>query len=95
RLYGGSGLGLAICSKLAGLMGGKLELQNKDGPGSLFCLHLDLPCGTLESLPTVNLPEDCTVFVVDNSAGWRHVLSSWLRDLGIVCHTFANSDPWM
>lgn len=48
RRYGGAGLGLSISLKLAGLLGGKLDLQSTKGEGSSFFLRLpvqptDLP----------------------------------------------------
>mgnify|MGYP005990585469 CR=1 FL=1 len=40
RKYGGTGLGLAICSKLAGMMGGKISMVSEYKVGSTFSLNL-------------------------------------------------------
>ncbi len=38
--FGGSGLGLYISSNLAEMMGGKIEVESREGEGSLFTLRL-------------------------------------------------------
>ena len=51
RQHGGTGLGLAISRRIVRLMGGELELADRDGGGSTFAFAVDLPAGSGTARP--------------------------------------------
>lgn len=46
RVFGGTGLGLPISKQLIELLGGRLEVQSKEGEGSIFTVYLPILIGT-------------------------------------------------
>ncbi len=51
RVYGGTGLGLAITRRIAGLMGGRVDVDSAPGEGSRFSLVVPLVAAALPAAP--------------------------------------------
>jgi len=51
RRFGGTGLGLTICRRLAGMMGGSIEMLSELGKGTTMILDLSLPIAEPKDLP--------------------------------------------
>jgi len=51
RRFGGTGLGLVICRRLAGMMGGSVEMVSEPGVGTTMMLTLSLPIAEPKDLP--------------------------------------------
>jgi PAS domain S-box-containing protein len=87
RKYGGTGLGLTICTRLVGLMGGRIWVDSQLGEGSTF--HFTLLLG-IQSAPTARSapvqPEELRnlpVLIVDDNFTNRRVLQGMLNRWGM------------
>jgi PAS domain S-box-containing protein len=85
RKFGGTGLGLTICTRLVGLMGGRIWVDSEPGQGSTFHFEIDVD-EDAGGYAVPQLPpelEGRKVLVVDDNAVNRTVLSGIVRRWGM------------
>lgn len=85
RRHEGTGLGLAITLGLAGLFGGKLDVESKMGQGSVFTVVLPMRAASIRPDQAIT-PIDTkkvSVLVIDDNIVNRQILTEQLKGWGV------------
>lgn len=95
----GTGLGLAISSKLAELMGSKIQLESSLGAGSKFWLDLDLaissewskaaPISPIKNIIGIRGQAN-KILIIDDQEDNRSIIVNLLKPIGFNCYEAAN-----
>ncbi|MDR0590102.1 MAG: response regulator [Spirochaetaceae bacterium] len=84
RRFGGTGLGLAISRNLVELMSGFIEMVPHEGGGSIFRFTIPVEVSTAVPEP-LSPPEGdraLRILVVDDRPESRHIITTYLKDIG-------------
>ena len=91
RAYGGTGLGLSISRRLTQMMGGTLQVQSREGKGSIFSLHIPLRVEAVgaktkdahaQERPASHQPPPKKALIVEDNPINRMIAANMLQKLG-------------
>ena len=83
RQHGGTGMGLAMCKDLVELMGGTIQLESKESPGSLFSFILDFPLADDQQQQFPHELQGSKLLIVDDHPMARKSLEYMLSGMGL------------
>jgi len=90
RRFGGTGLGLAICRELTQMMGGAINVESREGVGSVFVVELPLsrcePIGTSAADAIQTEQDGLRLLAAEDNATNQQVLAAVMESLGIEIH---------
>ena len=96
RRFGGTGLGLAITRQLVELMGGRVELESREGAGTRISMTIPYrPIAHLTGLSGgTGLPRGLRALVIEPNEAARRAVLRALEHLGIAGHG-VTAPPWI
>jgi signal transduction histidine kinase/ActR/RegA family two-component response regulator len=87
RRFGGTGLGLAICRELTQMMGGAIDVESREGRGSVFTVELPLERGVPAEPRAEAEPQgedgDLRLLAAEDNPTNQQVLAAVMGSLGI------------
>ena len=96
----GSGLGLSMIYGFVKQSGGEIRVTSEEGAWTKVCLFLPIlsqPLGhhkpsKQETLPTIRVPREAMVWLVEDDAEVSHVIQEQLQQLGCVVQSFDQAE---